>query len=108
MLFSAILGSVFGIMGAIGGVMEFIEKKAHSDKREFYRKQRFHHVLETMSKHANHKISRPVSARLQGEDKSSETKSKEENREKHPLIELNQIILRDPEPSVDGVLVSSI
>jgi hypothetical protein len=49
LLFSAILGSVFGIMGAFGGVLQVVERRVHVYRRKALRKKKIKNYLKVMT-----------------------------------------------------------
>jgi hypothetical protein len=76
MLFSAILGSVFGIMSAIGGVLELVESRIVALKRVQLRKQKLRKNLYTMSELVSHRLSKgPLMTTDQIEELASKTSS---------------------------------
>jgi hypothetical protein len=54
MLFSAILGSVFGMMGAVGGVLQFVEKKVYLYQRKAIRNEKYQNFLGLIAKFSKH------------------------------------------------------
>jgi hypothetical protein len=58
-LFSALLGSVFGIMSAVGGVMEFTEEKLQARARKKLHQNKLKQCVNTLSRHAAFSFTRP-------------------------------------------------
>jgi hypothetical protein len=107
MLFSAILGSVFGIMSAVGGVMEFTEEKIQARARNRLNKIKQKRYVTRLSRHASFIFKRlPIMSPTDLNAKAStEINGKDLSHEMFPLDFENIAIEQNEKPSVEDIIL---
>jgi hypothetical protein len=65
MLFSAILGSVFGVLSAVGGVMEITEEQIQARARNKLMQSKCKQYVNTMSRHTAYNFTRSTTVKTE-------------------------------------------